>query len=88
MQVAGGGGGAKFYSGACVYANEYESRAQPTQSGCSVSDCEWLRPCFCECLTFLEIVSDQVQCFGQLDLKENPRMCVKSSHIQNFTSPK
>ena len=28
--------GANFYSGARVYVNEYESRAQPLQSGCSV----------------------------------------------------
>jgi hypothetical protein len=28
-------GGANFYSGACVYVNEHESRAQPLQSGCS-----------------------------------------------------
>ena len=30
-----GGGSANFYSGACVYVNEHESRAQPPQSGCS-----------------------------------------------------
>ena len=46
MQVAGGGGGANFYSGArarvcvCVnkyelYVNKYESRAQPVQRVCS-----------------------------------------------------
>ena len=34
VQVAGGGG-ANFYSGVCVYVNEYESRAQATQNDCS-----------------------------------------------------
>ncbi len=34
--MAGGGGGANFYSGACVYVIEHESRAQHLQSGCSV----------------------------------------------------
>jgi hypothetical protein len=36
VQVAGGGGGANFYYGACVCMNEHESRAQPLQSVCSV----------------------------------------------------
>ncbi len=43
MQVAGGGGGANFYSGECVYANAYESRAQPLQIGCSVRVTRCLR---------------------------------------------
>ena len=42
MQVASGGG-ANIYSGARVYVNEHESRAQPTQSVCSVS----ISSCLC-----------------------------------------
>ena len=70
MQVAGGGG-ANFYSGACVYVNEYESRAQPVQIECSVR----VTRCLCapvpangfrlvdrNASTFLVTFSDIVEC--------------------------
>ena len=82
-----GGGGANFYSGACVYVcvcvcmyvcvhmcvyvNEYESRAQPPISGCSVR----VTRCLCapvpangcglvvaNALTVLVTETDHVQC--------------------------
>ena len=60
-----------FYSGACVYVNEYESRAQPLQSGCSfrVTRClcapvpaNGFGLVFTNALTVLVTASDTVQC--------------------------
>ncbi len=74
MQVAGGGGGgANFYSGACLCVNEYESRAQLLQSVCSVRATRCLcapvpangfRLVFTNASTELVTDSDLVQCHG------------------------
>ena len=73
--MAGGGCGANFYSGACVYVcvyvNEHESRAQPLQSVCSCRftcclctpvPANGFRLVFTNAYTVLVKVSDHVQC--------------------------
>ena len=100
-----GGGGANFYSGACVYVcvyvcvhvcvyvNEYESRAQPAQRGCSFRKTCCLcapvpsngfRLVFTKASTELATFSDPVHCIrmslGGSKLVQPQRFSVVSSN--------
>ena len=80
--MAGGGGGANFYSGACVYVNEYESRAQPLQSGCSLR----VTCCLCApvpangCGLVFTIASTVL--VKESDIQQCPRMSLGGSKME------
>ena len=88
-------GGANFYSGACVYVNEHESRAQPLQFGCSarVTRClcapvpaNGFRLVYRNASTVLVTFSDPVQCcrmsLGGSKLVPPQRFSVVSSNAK------
>ena len=88
-----GGGGANFYSGACVYVNKYESRAQPLQSVwsarvtrclCAPVPANGFGHVFTNALTLLVTFSDPVHCIrmslGGSKMVQPQRFSVVSSN--------